>query len=56
MEDIYLPVDQIEDTEIIGTLLNSDLFPEIDNPSIPVRDPNSHLHSFTTAGAERDSR
>jgi hypothetical protein len=56
MEDIYLPVDQIEDPEIIGTLLNSDLFLGIDNPPIPVRDPNSHLHSFTIAGAERNSR
>lgn len=56
MEDVYLPVDPIDDPEIIAMLLPSDLFPEIDDPPIPVRDPNAHLSSFTSAGAERDSR
>ncbi|QDS73837.1 hypothetical protein FKW77_006522 [Venturia effusa] len=53
MEDVYAPVDQIEDPEIIAMLLNSDLFPEIDDPPIPVRDPNAHLSGFASAGAER---
>jgi hypothetical protein len=56
MVDIYLPVDEIEDPEVIATLLNSDLFPEIDNPPIPVRNPNAHLHDFTTTRADRDLR
>ncbi|TLD36793.1 hypothetical protein E2P81_ATG02575 [Venturia nashicola] len=56
MEDIYCPVDQIDDPEVIGMLLNNDLFTEIDNPPIPVRDPNAHLSSFTSAGAERELR
>lgn len=56
MEDVYCPVDQIEDPEVIAMLLNSDLFPEIDNPPIPVRDPNAHLFGFTSAGAEREMR
>lgn len=56
MEDVYCPVDQVDDPEIIAMLLNSDLFHEIDNPPIPVREPNAHLSGFASAGAERDLR
>lgn len=54
MEDVYLPVDPIEDPEIIATLLSSSLVDEIGNPPIPVRNLFAQLHGSATAGAERD--
>lgn len=56
MEDIYCPVDQIDDPEIIAMLLNSDLILETENPPIPIRDPDAHLSNFASAGAERELR
>ena len=36
MDDIYLPVDQIEDSDVISRLLNKDLLDAVENPPIPV--------------------
>jgi hypothetical protein len=47
MEDVYLPVDQIEDAEV-SSLLNQCLLDELDNPPIPVRTRNAHKSYITS--------